>query len=248
MPQSSNGSGIRRRDALGALGAGASASLGGCLRRARSVAGWDSMDPVSLRIKTLPADSDPYALHTARVITSWYREAGIDAQVVPVSEEELLRQVLLGKDFDAFLVRTPSLHRDPDVFYGLLHSQFADARGWQNPFGYTNLDVDEWLETQRRATGDRRREAVAELQRSLARSQPFTVVGFPDEIRAVQRENYTNWRRANLRSPQGYLTLRRVAEELTETNDDDSSEESVLRIVGTDWCFLDLTAVHQFCY
>ncbi|MFD1599115.1 ABC transporter substrate-binding protein [Halobellus rarus] len=235
MSQSANGKSIRRRAVLGALGAGASASLGGCLRRARSVAGWDSMDPVSLRIKTLPADSDPYALHAARTITSWYRAAGIDAQVVPVSEEELLRQVLLGTDFDAFLVRTASLQRDPDLFYGLLHSQFADARGWQNPFGYTNLDVDEWLETQRRATGDRRREVVAELQWSIARSQPFTVVGFPDEIRAARRENYTNWRSANLRSPQGYLALRRVAGGTTErTSDDDSDEESVLRVVGTD--------------
>ncbi|QCC48996.1 ABC transporter substrate-binding protein [Halobellus limi] len=201
------------------------------MRRARSIAGWDSMDPVSLRIKTLPADSDPYALHAARTITSWYRAAGIDAQVVPVSEEELLRQVLLNKNFDVFLVRMAARQRDPDALYGLLHSQFADARGWQNPFGYADLDVDEWLETQRRSTGDRRREAVAELQRSIARSQPFTVVGFPDEIRAARRGNYTNWQSANFRSPQGYLTLGRIVEGTAEGGDD---ADSVLRVVGTD--------------
>ncbi|MFD1684031.1 ABC transporter substrate-binding protein [Halobellus litoreus] len=235
MAESSKGCGVRRREMLGALGAGAAASVGGCLRRARSIAGWESMERVSLRIKTLPADADPYALHTARALTSWYQAAGIDAQVVPVSEEELLRQVLLSKDFDIFLIRTATIQRDPDIFYPLLHSRFADARGRQNPFGYTDLDVDEWLERQRRATGERRREIVAELQRSIARSQPFTVIGFPDEIRAARRANYTNWRSANLRAPQGYLTLKRGGEGPSETNEANAGdEEAVLRVVGTD--------------
>ncbi len=186
------------------------------------------MEQVSLRIKTLPADSDPFALRAARTIVAWYGEAGIDAQVVPVSEEELLRQVLLGNDFDVFLARGPSWSVDPDGLYSLLHSQFVDAQGWQNPFGFVDLNVDESLETQRRATGEERREAVAELQRSIARSQPFTPLVFPDDIRAARRDTYTNWRTVDLQTPQGYLALQRAPDAGTEGG------ESVLRITTTD--------------
>ncbi|WP_144906264.1 ABC transporter substrate-binding protein [Halobellus captivus] len=233
MVQSSNGMGIRRRAVLGTLAAGATASVSGCLRRARSVAGWDSMEQVSLRIKTLPADSDPYALHAARMITSWYQAAGIDAQVVPVSEEELLRQVLLGNDFEIFLARSPTREQDPDILYGLLHSRFADTRGWQNPFGFADLDVDEWLEEQRRATGERRQDIVGDLLESSSRSQPFTVLCSADEIRAARRENYRNWYGASLHSTYGYLALERVSE-TGSTDDGSESEEATLRIVGTD--------------
>jgi len=188
------------------------------------------MEQVSLRIKTLPADSDPFALRAARTVAGWYGDAGIDAQVVPVSEEELFRQVLLGNDFDAFLARGPGWSVNPDGLYSLLHSRFADTQGWQNPFGFVDLDVDEYLETQRRATGEERREAVAELQRSIARSQPFTPLAFPDDIRATRRDTYTNWRDIDLQTPQGYLTLRPTAETEAETEDG----ESVLRITTTD--------------
>ena len=188
------------------------------------------MEQVSLQIKTLPADSDPFALRAARAISAWYREAGIDAQVVPVSEEELLRQVLLGNDFDVFLARGPSWSVEPDRLYSLLHSRFADAQGWQNPFGFVDLDVDESLETQRRTTGEDRREAVAELQRSIARSQPFTPLAFPDDIRAVRRDTYTNWERVDLQTPQGYLALQRATDAAVETE----NGESALRITTTD--------------
>jgi len=237
MVESPRNTGVGRRALLGTLAAGATASVSGCLRRARSIAGWDPMTQVSLRIKTLPADSDPYALHAARTIVSWYQAAGIDAQVIPVSEEELLRQVLLGSDFDIFLVRTASLDRDPDILYGLLHSRFADTRGWQNPFGFADLDVDEWLETQRRTTGDRRAGVVTDLIESVGRSQPFTVLCFPDEIRAARSENYRGWQRAELHSPHGYLRLNSVAdtdESADGDGGDGGDDGSTLRIVGTD--------------
>ncbi|MGQ4554350.1 ABC transporter substrate-binding protein [Halobellus sp. GM3] len=248
MVQSPNGSGVRRRAVLGTLASGAAASLGGCLRRARSVAGWESMTHVSLRIKTLPADSDPYALSAGRTIAAWFQRAGIDAQVVPVSEEELLRQVLVSNDFDVFLGRMDTQRRDPDALYGLLHSKFADARGWQNPFGFADFDVDELLERQRRISGDQRREAVAELQRSIARSQPFTLLAFPDEIRAARSDQFRNWRGVDLQSPYGYLSLDRIDRdgsderastdpdggEAVEIDGEDAGDESVLRIVVTD--------------
>jgi peptide/nickel transport system substrate-binding protein len=175
----------------------------------RTITGWRSTAQVSLKIKTVPADSDPYALHVARLIGEWYRAAGIDAQVTPMAEGELLRQVLLDNEFDLFVARWDRF-RDPDTLYALLHSRFAEAPGWQNPFGFADLGVDELLETQRRTTGERRREALAELQRTVARIQPFSVVAFPDDIRAARRSGFTDWHRADLRSSLGYLALDRA--------------------------------------
>jgi peptide/nickel transport system substrate-binding protein len=232
MTRSVNGPNVRRRAVLGTLAAGTTVGTAGCLRRARSIAGWNSMRQVSLRIKTLPADADPFALQAARTIAAWYGEVGLDAQVVPVSEEELLRQVLVGNDFDVFLARGPSWSVDPDGLYSLLHSRFADAQGWQNPFGFVDLDVDEYLETQRRTTGRERREAVAELQRSIVRSQPFTPLVFPDDIRAARRDTYTNWRDVDLQTPQGYLSLRRATGTDAAVATEDG--ESVLRVTTTD--------------
>lgn len=208
MPQSSP-SAVRRRAVLGTLATGVTALSGGCVRRLRTVAGWRSANQVSLDIKTVPADADPYALRIARQVAAWFRAAGIDAQVTPMASEELLRQVLVQNDFEMFVARLPDQFHEPDGLYSLLHSRFADAPGWQNPFGYANLDVDDLLETQRTTTGEERREAVYELQRSIARTQPFTLLAFPDDIRAARTDNYRNWRTANLDSPLGYLSLAR---------------------------------------
>ncbi|MDS0300830.1 ABC transporter substrate-binding protein [Halogeometricum sp. S1BR25-6] len=208
MPQSSPST-VRRRAVLGTLATGVTALSGGCVRRLRTVAGWRSANQVSLEIKTVPADADPYALRIARQVAAWFRAAGIDAQVTPMASEELLRQVLVQNDFELFVARLPDQFHEPDGLYSLLHSRFADAPGWQNPFGYANLDVDDLLETQRTTTGEERREAVYELQRSIARTQPFTLLSFPDDIRAARTDNYGNWRTADLDSPLGYLSLTR---------------------------------------
>lgn len=216
----------RRRGFVGALAAGAAAGTGGCLRRARSIAGWQSREQVSLQIKTLPADADPYALWIARSVAGWFGDAGIDVSVVPMAKEELLRQVLLNNDFDVFVTTLPTQRRTPDSLYALLHSRFAETSGWQNPFGFADFDVDDLLDTQRRETGARRRTALADLQRSLARSQPFTVVAFPDDIRTARIGAYRNWQTVDLRTPQGYLNLERNARE--------EGADTVLRIASTD--------------
>lgn len=202
--------------------------------------GWESTSQIELEIKTVPADADPYALRIARQIASWLNDAGIDAEVTPMAGEELLRQVLMQNDFDLFVARIPDRFRLPDAFYSLLHSQFADAPGWQNPFGYTDLDVDDLLETQSQTTGAVRREAVDQLQRTVARSQPFTVLTFPDDIRASRSDRFVNWRSVDLRSPLGYLGLQRANDGVPDRQADgnttptDQPGRSVLRMVVTD--------------
>ncbi|MFC7228798.1 ABC transporter substrate-binding protein [Salinirubellus salinus] len=197
---------VGRRAALAGIAGGATVLSGGCLQRLRSVAGWRSPEQVRLRIETLPADADPYALELARTVAEWFRTAGLDAQVLPMSEQELSRQTLLRGAFDLFVTRLPAWVRDPDGLYPLLHSQYADAPGWQNPFGYADLEVDDLLEAQRRVAGGRRYDTLDQLQRRLARSQPFTVLGFADDVRAADRHR-ADWGAADLDTAQGYLSL-----------------------------------------
>lgn len=217
----------RRRVLLGAIGSGAVALTGGCLRNVRSLTGWESTQQVRLRIKTVPDDADPYALTLARTVADWFRAAGIDARITPMSEQELHRQTLLRNEFDLFLMRLPPRFNEPDALYTLFHSQFAEDPGWQNPFGYANLDVDDLLETQRRTTGSQRRDALRQLQLTVGRTQPFTLLTVPDDIRAVRTTNYSNWRSASLGSSLGYLSLERA-------DGIDSEADGTLRVASTD--------------
>jgi len=218
---------VRRRAVLGAIGGGSVALTGGCLRRARSLTGWDAPQQVRFRIKTVPDDADPYALQLARTVAEWFGTAGLDTEVVPMSEQELHRQTLLRNQFELFLTRLPPRFREPDALYTLLHSRFAEDPGWQNPFGYATLDVDELLETQRRTGGTRRQDVVERLQLSVARTQPFTLLVIPDDVRAVRDDEYTNWRNVVLNSPLGYLSLERAADAADE-------DGRTLRIAVTD--------------
>ncbi|RDI69803.1 ABC transporter substrate-binding protein [Halopelagius longus] len=234
MTQPCTSNTVRRRAVLSSLATGVAVLGSGCASRLRAVTGWKSPDQITLQIKTVPADADPYALRVARRVAEWLRTAGIGVQVTPMAEEELLRQVLLNHEFDLFVAPAPATFRTPDALYPLLHSRFAGAQGWQNPFGYTNLDVDELLEQQRHTSGQKRREAVNRLLQSVATTQPFTVVAFPDDIRAARTDRFTNWQRADLQSPMGYLNLdRRVgAESLTADGSD--AAEAHLTVATTD--------------
>jgi len=236
---------LTRRRALATVASGTAVAASGCVGRVRTMSGWESRNQVTLSIKSAPADEDPYALRLGRQIAEWLRSAGIDAQVTPVSEQELFRQVLLNREFDLFVAQTPTRFERPDSLYSLLHSRFVETPGWQNPFGYSDLDANDHLETQRRATGRERAEAIERLQYVIARTQPFTVVAFPDDIRAARSDRFDGWRGADLRSPAGYLSLDRTTDEKsegspttratpTESGPAEDSSASTLRLAVTD--------------
>lgn len=212
---------LDRRALLASLAAG-TAATGGCVQRIRRVLGRRRPDPVAFDVKTVPADEDPFALLVARRLAGWFRAAGLDARVLPMAGEELLRQVLVNHEFDAFVTRYPHIDVDPDALYSLLHSTYSAEPGWQNPFGYADLQMDELLETQRGTSGATRRSAVADLQHAIVRENPFTVLAFPDAIRTVRRDRFTGWSVADLSAPTGYLELEAV---------DDATE---LRVTTTD--------------
>lgn len=190
--------------------AGSVAATSGCVSRLRTVMGREGPEPVTVTIKTVPADDDPYALLIARQLSKWFEAAGVTANVLPMASEELLRHVLVNHEFDLFVGRYPNPDVGPDSLYPLLHSQFATEPGWQNPFGYADLSVDDLLTRQRTTSGSERRRTVAELQSTLARENPFTVLAFPDVIRAARTDRFARFGTTKIDEALGVLQFRQV--------------------------------------
>jgi len=210
-PTSRGDVGLTRRSVLTGLTAGAAATSG-CLSRLRALVGRREPSTVSLSIKTLPVDEDPFAIAIARQLSTWFEAAGIRTSVQPMTASELYQQVLLNHNFDVFVGQFPGHVDDPDALYALLHSTYAVEPGLQNPFGYTNLLMDDLLEQQRRDAGDTRAEVATDIQRQLVDVAPFSVVGFPELVRAARTDQFTGWNDAFDPSPVNLLGLNRVDE------------------------------------
>ncbi len=172
----------------------------------RSLVSRQEPTQLSLTVKAPPADADPWALRIARSLVDHLDAVGVDATLTPVAPEALLRDVLVNQRFDCYVARFPAW-TDPDYLRGLLHSRFAAEPGWQNPFGYADLDVDELLVRQRRESGTARDRTLTAVQEAVVRDQPFSVVACPDDIHAVRADRYRGWERAPVHSPLGYLRL-----------------------------------------
>ncbi len=225
-----------RRSVL--AGTGLAVASAGCVGRVRNLAGRDRSSQLSLEIATIPADGDPNAIRIARHLSEHLNEVGIDARVDTMTDADLQRTVLLNHDFDLYVGQYPeTVPFEPDALYSLVHSQFTAETGWQNPFGFTELAVDELLEEQRTASSDRRLEVLAELQDTVCELQPFTVVAFPDALTAYRDERFTGWDRTHPTSVQGLLRL-----SSTEAGDGDVADETAadadepvtLRLTTTD--------------
>ncbi|MFB9808987.1 ABC transporter substrate-binding protein [Haladaptatus pallidirubidus] len=210
---------IGRRELLAAFGM----TLGsGCIEEAQSLVSRDNAKQIAFSIKTLPADADPRAIRIARFLAKRLNEVGIAAQVVPMERVELLSDILLDHTFDCYVACFPGFD-EPDALRTLLHSRFSTGAGWQNPFGYANLNTDSQLIAQRKQSGLQRTKTIKQIQHSIARNQPFSVVAFPDEIRATRTDTFNGW--ANIQQPHsalGYLSV--------ET----STEKSTLRMTTQD--------------
>lgn len=211
---SGDGVGITRRSLLAGL-TGGLAATSGCLSRIRALVGRNQPTTVSLSIKTPPVDQDPYAIAIARQLSAWFQAAGIQASIQPITAEELYRQVLVNHEFDVFVGQFPGSFADPDAFYPLLHSTYSVESGTQNPFGYTNLLMDDLLERQRRETGRQRAETVTRIQRRLVQVCPFLMLGFPNVIRAARTDRFTGWNGVFDPSPVNLLGLNRTEESTT---------------------------------
>jgi peptide/nickel transport system substrate-binding protein len=201
--------GLDRRRLLSTLGAVGATAAAGCLEQLRSTVGREPLQQVELTVKTVPADTDEAAVRIARELAKNLESVGADADVLPLAEEELLRDVLVNADFDLYVARYPA-RRDADFIRAALHSGFVEEPGWQNPFGYANIAVDELLVEQRRAPPGAREEVLGSIQRAFVRDCPFAVVAFPDEPHATRTDRFAGWFDADTHSKLGYLSLRRI--------------------------------------
>lgn len=215
-------------------GTAASLSTAGCLGRVRNIAGREEPSPVNLEILTMPADSDPHGIRIARHLAENLKQAGIEPRLNTTSETELYRQVLVNQDFELYVGQFPEPDPfDPDLLYPFCHSSFAPESGWQNPFGLTDLTIDELLAEQRHAAGDDRAAIVDELQREIARQQPFVTVAFPDELTAVRDARFEGWHATQPAAELGILALD-YTEPSSSTGDETEADEVVLRLLSTD--------------
>ena len=221
VPRGETASNLSRRSLLAAT-SGSLALTAGCISRARSLINRDQAEQIELTVKTVPADTDPAATAIAHHLIENLQSVGIDAQLQPMDASELLRDVLVNRDFELYVLDR-SFTGDPDVLRPLLHSRFGEEPGWQNPFGFTNLPLDELLEAQVQQATDRRRTTIDDVQTSLAQEQPVIPVATADRIRAVHTDRIEE-SEPSLNGPLGYLTL----------SPTDGSEADEVRVVVTD--------------
>ncbi|AHG02186.1 hypothetical protein HALLA_20005 (plasmid) [Halostagnicola larsenii XH-48] len=187
----------------------------------------NTTNQVSVTILSLPADNDQRSSEIAREFEKNLRAVGINASIEPRSEAELLRAILLEHDFDCYVTRRRSDH-DPDFLYEMFHSSYDPEAGWQNPFGFTNPQVDELLEQQRSMDGDERTETVNELLNKLAQTHPIVPICVSAERRVVRTDRFDGWDDHSLESRLGYLGLEPNAYEWSD------GEDVVLTAILTD--------------
>ncbi|QCS44331.1 ABC transporter substrate-binding protein [Natrinema versiforme] len=185
--------------------AGLTVSSSGCLRL-RDIVMPDNIDQLSVAITTIPADSDRQNVQIARRLEENFQAVGIDVSLDIRSEIDFRRTVLYDHEFDICIGRHPG-ETDPDFLYEALYSRYADESGWQNPFGFTNLDIDELLEEQRNAEGEARREAITAVLEEIATQQPFVPICLPEEHRVVRTDRFDGWSEGHLATRHGYLGL-----------------------------------------
>uniref|UniRef100_A0A7D5KFU5 ABC transporter substrate-binding protein n=2 Tax=Natrinema halophilum TaxID=1699371 RepID=A0A7D5KFU5_9EURY len=185
---------------------GVTVSTSGCVNRLRDLVTRNNIKQLSLTITTLPADSDRESIRIANELERIFKTVGIDVSFDVRSGIDFLQTVLYDHDFDVCIGRHPG-GTDPDFLYQALHSLYADESGWQNPFGFTNLTVDAFLEKQRTAEGADRREAVTDALETIATVQPFVPICIPEEHRMVRSDRFDGWDEGHLATRRGYLGL-----------------------------------------
>lgn len=201
---------MRRRAVLAGAASGIAATSG-CLGELRNLAGRQRTQQLSLTVATLPAAEDPYAVRITNQLVENLQLAGIDAASDVMSPEALFQEILINHDFDMYVARYPQVD-DPDALRSLLHSTYGEEAGWQNPFGFSDLTMDELLDEQRRVDSGQRVELLQEIQERTIEEQPFTVVAFPDQIAGYRTDRFDRWPEGGPTESADYLTLNRVSD------------------------------------
>ena len=220
---------VTRRRALAAGATATVGSLSGCIQRVRSIMNRSSPSTASFSILIPPADEDPVSSAIAAELIDNFDQAGIDAETEFLPREELFRNVLLNGDYEMFISRLPPT-TDPDSLRGLLYSLYREEPGWQNPYRFANLSLDELLETQHKLAGDDRQDIIHDAVETFCREQPFTTIGYHSALRAVRHGRFTNWNIFEPHLPLGYYALARTP----DFQDAEQEDEVVLTVAVVD--------------
>ncbi|MFW6321460.1 MAG: ABC transporter substrate-binding protein, partial [Halohasta sp.] len=206
----------------------------GCVGQLQSTTDESEESQLSLEIKALPVDSDPYGIQIAQHLRANLEAVGVEVRLSLVPPTQFTEQVLLSHDFDIYVGQAPfERPPDPDALSPLFGSEYTTDVGWQNPFGFADRTCDELLAAQRSHESDERRAAVAELQTELAHSQPISPVVVPERLTGVRTDRFTGWdpedrpaARGGPARPHNLLLLDR--------DDDASDDETTLRLATAD--------------
>jgi len=181
-----------------------------------------SPSTASLSILAPPADEDPITSAIVGEIVENFQDAGINAEAEFLPREEIFRNVLYNGDYEIFVSQLPPAD-DPDLLRGLLHSLYREEPGWQNPYRFAALPLDELLDSQHRRTEDRRKEEIHQIVETLCSEQPFTTIGYHSALRAVRDGRFTNWNVFEPHLPLAYYGLNKAPE--FESDDEGDEEE-----------------------
>jgi len=215
---------LTRRQVAAGGAVAASGLLGGCLGSMRQFLGFSSLDQISLRVMAPPADWDRRANEIAGQLVERLKQVGIDTRFPLVPPRQFRRQVLYDRDFDLY-VGTMPIGRDPDYLRPLLTSTYTDALGWQNPFGFADISLDESLAQQHRQTGEERTDTIRRVLDTVAGEQPLVPIATDQAIAAISTDAFEGWERAPLRDPTWLLELEPAS---------DSATDETLRITTKD--------------
>ncbi|MDJ1433320.1 ABC transporter substrate-binding protein [Halostagnicola sp. A-GB9-2] len=208
-----------RRQLLAGIATATTGSVAGCMERFWSGSDENTPEQVSLVIKTVPTDDDYIAASILSQLRENLADAGIQVTTEPVAEREFYREILIQRDYDIFVGRHPGLF-EPDALRDLLHSAFRTEEGWQNPFNFSNMAIDELLEKQHTSEGETREETLEELFESLEQIGPHSVVAFPNHLGGARNEVRTSW---TPNRAEGYI-------DLLSTEPADGSRTNPLRV------------------
>ena len=149
--------------------------------------GWRDRDANGVRERdgqplklTLHTSEDEILLSYAESIASYWRDLGIEVEVVSMPFGLLVEEYLKPKEFHTVLIRISDLEGDPDPFRFWHSSQELNYGGWTNPFA-------DQLMARARITLDQeaRRHLYYQFQDIFAADIPAMPVSYPVYAYAV---------------------------------------------------------------
>ena len=152
----------------------------------RGVDGVRQRDGAPLQIALVTADTSD-RLAVAQALAGQMQTIGVKLDVRAVPADELFDDYLQPRQFEAALVGQWSMGSDPDLYPQWHSSQTGRSGG--NYAGYTDADVDRWLEAGRQEPDrELRRNAYLHFQARWAEEQPALMLYHPIFSFAVARD------------------------------------------------------------